>query len=227
VKAISTYLGQHLTDHEVAARACHIELDRLHSPIGKQDQYGAAFGGFNTFEFAIDGEVTVRPLELSPETVSGLEGRLHLYFTGVQREANKILREQSDNVSEGRTTAPLTELLDLARRTEDALMVGDLDAVGDLIRVGWERKRGLASGISSDRIDQWIARATSSGAIGAKLTGAGGGGYILAMAAEGEEERLRGAMLDEGLKPLDYRFDWSGARVLMNSERGSAIGVTA
>lgn len=226
VKAISTYLGQRLTDHEVAERACHIELDRLHSPIGKQDQYGAAFGGFNTFEFTRDGEVTVRPLELTPATVSGLERRLHLYFTGVQREANKILREQSDNVSERRTTAPLTELLELARQTEDALMWGDLDAVGDLIRVGWERKRGLASGISSDRIDRWIARATSSGAIGAKLTGAGGGGYILAMAAEGEEERLRGAMLDEGLKPLDYRFDWSGARVLMNSERGSAGGPT-
>jgi D-glycero-alpha-D-manno-heptose-7-phosphate kinase len=225
VKAVSTYLGQHLGDREVAERACHIELDRLHSPIGKQDQYGAAFGGFNTFEFATDGRVDVHPLELTPATVSGLERRLHLYFTGVQREANKILREQSDNVSEKRTTAPLVELLELARQSEDALGRGDLDGLGELIRVGWEHKRGLASGISSDRIDQWVTRATSSGAIGAKLTGAGGGGYLLAMAAEGEEERLRHAMHEEGLKPLDYRFDWSGARVLMNSERGSAVGV--
>lgn len=219
VKALSTYLGEALSDHEVAERACHIELNRLRAPIGKQDQYGSAFGGCNVLRFARDGQVDVRPLELGAHTLETLEQRLQLYFTGVQREANKILREQQENVAEHRTTAPMADLLDLAVRTEDALAVGNLDEVGALIREGWERKRGLASGVTNERIDAWVARALESGALGAKLTGAGGGGYLLAMAARGQEDCLRSAMLQEGLKPLDYRFDWSGARVLMNSER--------
>ncbi|MCK9487654.1 MAG: GHMP kinase [Dehalococcoidia bacterium] len=222
VKAVSTYLGQHLSDQEVAERACHIELERLGAPIGKQDQYGSAFGGVNVLRFARDGAVEVRPLDLARATVDALERRLQLFFMGVQREANEILREQQDNVAEHRTVAPMTDLLDLARETESALLSGDLDRVGDLLRAGWERKRVLASGISNERIDGWIASALDSGALGAKLTGAGGGGYLLAMAGEGQEDRLRRAMLREGLKPLDYRLDWSGARVLMNSERQAA-----
>lgn len=223
VKAVSTYLGQHLADHEVAERACHIELERLGAPIGKQDQYASAFGGFNVLSFARDGAVDVRPLELGAATVERLERRLHLYFTGVQREANRILREQQENVSARRTTAPMTELLDLALQTEDALGTGDLDRVGLLIREGWERKRALASAVTNERIDAWVSCALEAGALGVKLTGAGGGGYLLAMAAEGKEERLRRAMLAQGLKPLDYRFDWSGARVLMNSERHAVV----
>ncbi len=219
VKAVSTFLGQHLSDQEVAERACHIELERLGSPIGKQDQYAAAYGGFNVLEFATSGEVGVRPLPLAPNTVGALERRLHLYFTGVQREANKILRAQSDNARERSTATSMLDLLDFATATERALASGDLDEVGRLLRVGWEKKRGLATGISTDRIDEWIAHALGNGALGAKLTGAGGGGYLLAMSAEGQEERLRHAMQEAGLKPLDYRFDWSGARVLMNSER--------
>ncbi|MDO9444607.1 MAG: GHMP kinase [Dehalococcoidia bacterium] len=225
VKAVSTFLGQQLTDHEVAERACHIELERLHSPIGKQDQYAAAFGGFNVLEFTRAGAVSVHPLDIAPETVAALERRLHLYFTGVQREANRILRTQSDNAREPATAVSMAELIEFAALTEAALLRDDLDEVGRLLRVGWEKKRGLASGISTDEIDGWIAHALANGALGAKLTGAGGGGYLLAMAAEGEEERLRAAMLQAGLKPLDYRFDWSGARVLMNSERRAWVPV--
>lgn len=225
VKALSTYVGEHLDDHQIAERACRIELDRLRSPIGKQDQFAAAFGGFNTFEFAPTGEVSVRPLPLDPPTVEALERRLQLYFTGLQREANRILKTQSENIASGRTEGAATDLLEFATQTEAALMRGDLDAVGRLIREGWERKRGMAAGVSSEQIDHWVARALEGGALGAKLTGAGGGGYLLAMAADGEEERLRRAMLAEGLRPLDYRFEWSGARVLMNSEhRGVAVG---
>ncbi len=225
VKAVSTFLGQHLTDAEVAERACQIELGRLRSPIGKQDQYAAAFGGFNVLEFARDGVVTVRPLDLAPQTVEALERRLHLYFTGMQREANQILRAQSDSARERTNHASMSELVEFAGMAESALLTGDVDGLGRLIRAGWERKRGLAPGISTNRIEEWIDHACDHGALGAKLTGAGGGGYLLAMAAEGEEERLRYAMLASGLKPLDYRFDWSGARVLMNSERRAWVPV--
>jgi D-glycero-alpha-D-manno-heptose-7-phosphate kinase len=225
VKAVSTYLGQRLSDAEVAERACSIEVHRLRSPIGKQDQYASAFGGFNTFEFTRDGGVTVRPLELAPSVVDALERRLQLYFTGLQREANTILREQSEGIAEGRTPAGVTELLDLATQTEAALTAGDLDGLGALLRAGWVRKRGLAAGISTGQIDAWVETALANGALGAKLTGAGGGGYLLAMSADGEEDRLRAAMLDDGLRPLDYRFDWSGARVLMNSEHRSVAAV--
>lgn len=225
VKALSTYAGEQLTDHQIAERACQIELDRLRSPIGKQDQFAAAFGGFNTFEFAPTGEVSVRPLALDPPTVEALERRLQLYFTGLQREANRILKAQSENIAAGRTEGAATDLLEFARETEEVLTRGDLDALGELIRLGWERKRGMASGVSTERIDEWVARAREAGALGAKLTGAGGGGYLLAMAAEGHEESLRQAMLAEGLRPLDYRFDWSGARVLMNSEHRAVASV--
>lgn len=225
VKALSTYAGEQLTDHQIAERACQIELDRLCSPIGKQDQFAAAFGGFNTFEFAPTGEVSVRPLALDPPTVEALERRLQLYFTGLQREANRILKAQSENIAAGRTEGAATDLLEFARETEEVLTRGDLDALGELIRLGWERKRGMASGVSTERIDEWVARAREAGALGAKLTGAGGGGYLLAMAAEGHEESLRQAMLAEGLRPLDYRFDWSGARVLMNSEHRAVASV--
>lgn len=225
VKALSTYAGEQLTDHQIAERACQIELDRLRSPIGKQDQFAAAFGGFNTFEFAPTGEVSVRPLALDPPTVEALERRLQLYFTGLQREANRILKAQSENIAAGRTEGAATDLLEFARETEEVLTRGDLDALGELIRLGWERKRGMASGVSTERIDAWVARALEAGALGAKLTGAGGGGYLLAMAAEGQEESLRQAMLAEGLRPLDYRFDWSGARVLMNSEHRAVASV--
>jgi len=225
VKALSTYAGRQLTDQQIAERACQIELERLQSPIGKQDQYAAAFGGFNTFEFASDGGVAVHPLDIAPATVEALERRLQLFFTGVQREANRILKTQSENIAAHRTEGAPTDLLEFASATEAALLSGDLDGLGELIRVGWERKRGMAEGVSTDRIDEWIACAMANGALGAKLTGAGGGGYLVAMAAEGEEERLRRGMLAEGLRPLDYRFDWSGARVLMNSEHRAAAAI--
>ena len=214
VKAVSTYLGRHLSDHE--------ELERLKAPIGKQDQYAAAFGSFNSLEFAPDGTVTVRPLALETSVLEGLERRLHLYFTGVQREANRILQAQSDNLARDAAPAAIG-LVDLAVRTEQTLLEGDLDGLGHLLREGWERKRSLAEGITSEQIDGWVDRALASGALGAKLTGAGGGGYLLAMAAEGQEESLRDAMLAEGLRPLDYRFDWSGARVLMNSDHRAPV----
>lgn len=223
VKAVSTYLGVRLDDHAVAERACHIEQERLGAPIGKQDQYASAFGGFNTFEFASDGTVVVRPLAVDAGTVEALERRLHLYFTGLQREANQILRSQSDRVAARQHEGDVTDLLDLATRTEEVLVRGDLEALGALLREGWERKRGMAEGVSNERIDAWVACALDHGALGAKLTGAGGGGYLVAVAAEGREEELRRAMQGAGLRPLDYRFDWSGARVLMNSEhRASA-----
>lgn len=218
VKALSTFRGEHLTDLQIADRACRIELERLQSPIGKQDQYAAAFGGFNTFDFEPDGSVKVRPLAVEPYTVEALEQRLQLYFTGMQREANLILKTQSENIAAHKTEGEATDLIEYATQTERALLRGDLDQLGALLRVGWERKRGMAEGVSTERIDEWVACALQNGALGAKLTGAGGGGYLLAMAAEGQEDRLRTAMLVAGLRPLDYRFDWSGARVLMNSE---------
>ncbi len=225
VKALSTYLGEHPTDLQIAERACHLELERLQAPIGKQDQYAAAFGGFNTFEFGPDGAVQVRPLAIDAAVVEALERRLQLYFTGMQREANRILQTQSENIAARRTEGAPTDLLTFATQTESALLAGNLDELGELLRVGWERKRGMAAGVSTDRIDQWVSTALASGALGAKLTGAGGGGYLLAMAAEGHEERLRQAMQGAGLRPLDYRFDWSGARVLMNSEHRAAAVV--
>lgn len=220
VKALAIYEGRELGPAEVADMACRIEIDRLGAPIGKQDQYAATFGGVNAIEFRRDGTVSVSRVPLSDEAFAKLEQRVQLYFTGAQRDANAILERQQDAIegSSNGVVESLNAMLGLADRAERALAEGDVDELGLLIREGWERKRALVPGISSDQFDEWIELALANGALGAKLTGAGGGGYVLALAEAGREEELRTAMESAGLSSLDFRFDLTGARVLVNSE---------
>jgi D-glycero-alpha-D-manno-heptose-7-phosphate kinase len=196
----------------LANEACMLEIERLGEPIGKQDQYAAAYGGINFIEFEQHGGVTVQPLVLPTTTISELEGNLLLFFTGGQRDARAVLSHQVTAIEEDpRTVARIQQMVDLSYEMRDHLLAGDLDAFGLALHRGWEMKRGITSRISTTTIDELYARAREAGAIGGKLAGAGGGGFLLLYCPKSAQPRVREAM--SALQNLEFRFDWGGARI--------------
>ena len=196
----------------LASEACMLEIERLGEPIGKQDQYAAAYGGINFIEFEPHGGVTVHPLVLPTATISELEGNLMLFFTGGQRDARAVLSHQVTAIEEDpRTVARMQQMVDLSYEMRDFLLAGDLDAFGLALHRGWEMKRGITSHISNSTIDELYARAREAGAIGGKLAGAGGGGFLLLYCPKSAQPRVRQAM--SALQNLEFRFDWGGARI--------------
>jgi D-glycero-alpha-D-manno-heptose-7-phosphate kinase len=196
----------------LASEASMLEIERLGEPIGKQDQYAAAFGGVNLIEFERHGGVTVQPLLLPLKTLSDLESNLMLFYTGSQRDARDLLSHQvkaleSDDLVVSRTQ----KMVDLAYDMRDLLLAGDLDAFGLALHRGWELKRGMSSQISTATIDNLYARALNAGALGGKLAGAGGGGFLLLYCPQAAQARVRQAL--STLQSLDFRFDWTGARI--------------
>jgi D-glycero-alpha-D-manno-heptose-7-phosphate kinase len=196
----------------LASEACMLEIERLGEPIGKQDQYAAAYGGINFIEFEPHGGVTVHPLVLPTATISELEGNLMLFFTGGQRDARAVLSHQVAAIEEDpRTVARMQQMVDLSYDMRDFLLAGDLDAFGLALHRGWEMKRSITSQISNTTIDELYARAREAGAIGGKLAGAGGGGFLLLYCPKSAQPRVRQAM--SALQNLEFRFDWGGARI--------------
>ncbi|MFZ0217856.1 MAG: galactokinase, partial [Candidatus Dormiibacterota bacterium] len=202
---------------ELAEQACHIELDILKEPIGKQDQYIAAFGGMKNLEFGTDGSVVVTPLAIATETMHDLEDHLLLFFTGYARDAGTILSDQSRR-SEANDQAML-DGLHLTRRigteVRAALERGDARSFGGLMHEHWQQKRKRSHGMSDDRIDAWYELALENGAVGGKLVGAGGGGFLLFYAEE--PARLRHAMAEAGLPEMRFGFDHEGTSVIVRS----------
>jgi D-glycero-alpha-D-manno-heptose-7-phosphate kinase len=202
---------------ELAEQACYIELALLNEPIGKQDQYIAAFGGITCFEFLPDDSVTVEPLKLSAETLATLEDNLLLFFTGSSRNASDILRDQ-----DSRTKQNNQEMLDnlhftkqLGIESRDALLASDLNQFADLMNVHWEHKKKRSPGMSSGEIDQLYALARANGARGGKLIGAGGGGFLMFYTEE--KTRLRHVMRSAGLREVRLQFDFAGTTVVAHS----------
>lgn len=214
VKALHTYGKNLVHPSELAEQACKIEIDILHEPIGKQDQYIAAYGGITCFDFARDGSVRAWPLAISEETLFNLEDNLLLFFTGYSRSASAILKEQDDRSkqSDNEMLANLHFVKDLAFQSKQALEDGDLHEFGRLMNVHWEHKKRRSSGMSSQRIDEWYACAIANGAVGGKLIGAGGGGFLMFYAED--KLRLRHVMREHGLKEVRFRFDFEGTRVI-------------
>ena len=218
VKAVSTALGLQLSRSELAEVACHIEIEKLGEPIGKQDQYAAAFGGLNWIEFGVEG-VRVEPLRLRPETVRALADNLLLFFTGSSRSASKILtmqRESSQHQEPGVIEA-LDKVKAMAHEVRLSLESGDLHAFGELLHQNWQQKKRFAKGISSPRIDEAYHLARKAGAVGGKITGAGGGGFMMLYCEPGSRRGVTEALEGFGLKRMDFRFETTGARVLMNA----------
>src|SRR6266446_4118032 len=199
---------------ELAEQACQIELEKLGEPIGKQDQYIAAYGGITCFRFLPDGRVEAWPLKISEETLFNLEDNLLLFFTGYSRSASAILKEQDDKSrkSDSAITENLHRMKELAVQSKRALEAGKLEEFARLMDVHWQRKKEHSKGMTNPRINEWYDLAMANGALGGKLIGAGGGGVLMFYAAD--KARLRHAMRHAGLKEVRFRFDFEGTKLL-------------
>jgi len=221
LNALHAYGGQYASNERLAREACQIEIERCGKPIGKQDQYIAAYGGLQYIQFNPDHSVFVDPIICSPRIKTELQGRLLLLYTGVTRSANAILSEQSENTDRGDVQRrTLGEMVRLAQDLRDLLNgdAADLDAFGEILHQGWLMKRRLASSISNSRIDNWYERARGQGVIGGKLLGAGGGGFLLLYAhPERHEDILR--TLPE-LRHVPFRFEPQGSKIVYIEEQG-------
>jgi D-glycero-alpha-D-manno-heptose-7-phosphate kinase len=214
LKALHTLKKNIIHPSELAEQACHIEIEKLGEPIGKQDQYIAAVGGITAFTFHQDGRVEYRPCKISEETLFNLEDNLLLFFTGYSRSASGILKDQNDR-SKKNDPAMLDNLhftKELGHKSLAALETGNLEEFARLMDVHWQRKKARSSGMSNDCINQWYDHAMASGALGGKLIGAGGGGFLMFYA--GDKAKLRHAMREKGLQEVRFRFDFEGTKVV-------------
>jgi len=224
IKALTSLLGLGLSKHEIAELASYIEIEKLGMPIGKQDQYAAAFGGVNAFSFSSDG-VVVDPLRLRPEIIDRIERSLLLFYTGAARESARVLDEQnrSTQANDSQVITSLHALKQMAADVRRCLQNGDLDALGEILHDSWERKKRLASGISTPRIDEWYETARGQGALGGKITGAGGGGFLMLYCPHGSGPRVTTALEAQGLKRMDFAIDFDGAKILVNNALPFAV----
>lgn len=208
---VDCYQGRYASKGKLAEQACRIEIEQLGSPIGKQDQYAAAFGGLNFIRFNRDGTVSVTPILMKPETYRTLQQNLVMFYTGDVRSANSILSEQKRNMSETAKTDNLKKMCALAEDMKAALEQDDLSSFGSLLHQGWELKRTLASGISNPAIDEAYETAMANGALGGKLLGAGGGGFLLFYCEPKYQERLRVVL---GLRAFPFAFERDGTSIV-------------
>ncbi len=214
LKALHTYKKNLVHPRELAEQACHIEIDRLGEPIGKQDQYIAAYGGLTCFQFLPNNHVEAWPLKINTETLYNLEDNLLLFFTGYSRAASSILQEQ-DTKSKQREQGMVDNLhfvKELGYQSMEALEEGNLERFAELMNVHWEHKKQRSGGMSNGEIDRWYELARENGALGGKLIGAGGGGFLMFYA--GDKTRLRRAMAQTSLREVRFRFDFEGTKVV-------------
>ncbi|MBI4786961.1 MAG: GHMP kinase [Chloroflexi bacterium] len=218
IKAVTTARGLFLSKQQIAELACQIEIEKMGEPIGKQDQYAAAFGDLNLIQFRADG-VTVEPLRIAPEIRRELERNILLFFTGSTREAASILKaqKQSSEQNEPRVLDALDAVKAMAFEAKTLLERGDLAQFGRLLDKGWQHKKRFAAGISTPLIDECYRLALANGALGGKVTGAGGGGFLMLYCEVACQPAVTQALEAKGLKRMDFRFESEGARVLVNA----------
>ena len=216
LKALHSHKKNLVHPAELAAQACEIEIDHLKEPIGKQDQYIAAFGGITCFNFLSDGRVEAWPLKISEETRANLEDNLLLFFTGYSRSASAILKEQ-DQKSKQSDQAMIDNLhfvKDLGLKSQQALETGNLGEFARLMDAHWQHKKQRSGGMSNPKINEWYDLAMANGALGGKLIGAGGGGFLIFYA--GDKAKLRHSLRQAGLKEVRFRFDFEGTKLLIS-----------
>ncbi len=214
LKALHTYNKHPISPAALAEQACDIEINKLGEPIGKQDQYIAAIGGITAFTFHKDGRVEYRPVKLSEETHYNLEDNLLLFFTGYSRSASGILKDQNDR-SKNNDSSMLDNLhftKELGYKSLETLETGNLEEFARLMDVHWQRKKARSSGMSNAHINEWYDYAMQNGALGGKLIGAGGGGFLMFYASD--KLKLRKAMREKGLQEVRFRFDFEGTKVI-------------
>jgi len=217
LKCLYAHRKRHLHQGELAELACHIEIDRLGEPIGKQDQYAAAYGGITAFDFHRDDKVMAKPLNIGIDTMFELEDNLLLFFTGYSRSASGILKDQQTR-SQQHDEEMLNNLhyvKELGLRSKAALESGNTSLFGELMHEHWEHKKRRSGGMSNPKIDEWYHLGMANGAVGGKLVGAGGGGFLMFMAKD--RNKLRRAMTNAGLEEVRFKFDFEGTKVVLSS----------
>lgn len=213
--ALFTYQGRQVSAEELADRACTIEIDRCGKRIGKQDQYIASFGGIRDIRFGPGDRVIAEELHLPPPQRRALQQQMLLFYTGFTRSAGSILDEQTANI--GKTLSDLHRLQELASQAAESLRRGNNIGVGDALRESWASKRSLATGVTNSQIDEAVEAALEAGATGAKVCGAGGGGFFLVICPVEYQRQVREKLV--GLKELPIKIDSSGSRVVLNVHR--------
>ena len=205
------------TPEQIAETACDIAMNRLQEPSGKQDEYIASLGGIKAFEVDTSGKVTATDLVLAEETLTELESGLMLFYTGIQRSASQILVKQQQNVSTNKDNAieKMHKIKAIGIESKKALETGDLKRFGELLHEHWVEKRGVSEGMTTDKIDLWYSTARKHGALGGKVIGAGGGGFLL-ICAENHRHEIRAALTKEGLVEHRFRFDFDGSKIVYN-----------
>jgi D-glycero-alpha-D-manno-heptose-7-phosphate kinase len=218
LNALHAYRREYMSPEQLAEEACHIELDLLKQPIGKQDQYIAAFGGITCLTFDKDGKVLVERLNLPEDILSELQYRLVMFYSGKERNSADILTEQDRKTKEldPQTTSALHRIKEIGLETRRQLERGRIDSLGELMDEHWKTKKQLSTAISDDYIDECYDLARKNGASGGKIMGAGGGGFFLFFVDPGKKRRLIDAVTPVGLKHVDFDFDYQGAKIIFN-----------
>lgn len=216
IKAVYAHQRKLILPQDLAELACHVEIDRLQEPIGKQDQYIAAYGGLTCFTFHKDNRVTAKPLKISQETLHDLEDHLLLFFTGFSRSAGGILKDQKVRTqkNDNEMLKNLHYVKELGLRSREALESGNGEGFGKIMHEHWEHKKKRSGGMSNPKIDEWYELGMKNGAVGGKLVGAGGGGFLMFYAED--RQRLRQAMTQAGLEEVRFRFDFEGTKIVLN-----------
>ena len=218
LNALHTYKQEYISSQQLAEEACRIEIEILKEPIGKQDQFIAAYGGVTAFTFNTDGSVGVERVPIRPEILDELESNLLIFYSGVEREASSVLREQGKTITANQDKAVdrMHRIKALGHETRRILVEGDIDAYGELLHEHWMNKRKLAVNMTDSVIDEHYEAARAAGAIGGKLMGAGGGGFFMFYTRPADRRAVYAALIKRGLRPLRFRFDPGGARVVAN-----------
>lgn len=221
LNALHAYNRRFVSSEQLAREACQVEIDILKEPIGKQDQYIAAYGGITAFTFNKDGSVDTERLDVSPDVVDELESNLVIFYSGVERAASSVLKEQGKQIKEDKDAAVsrMHRIKALGYDTRDLLLKGDVDRYGEMLHEHWTNKRKLASNMTDPTIDEHYEAARKAGAIGGKLMGAGGGGFFMFYTRPADKRAVWETLTKRGLRPLRFRFDQDGARIVANFHR--------
>ena len=211
LNTLNCYNGKFVSKDKLAKLACEVEIEKLGNPIGKQDQYGAALGGLNFIKFNQDGSVSHEPILMEGKTYKKLQKNLLMFYTGTTRSANTILAEQTKNITSDDKARNLLKMCGLAKDMKVALENNDISSFGEILDEGWQLKKELASGIANPAIDEAYEIAMKNGALGGKLLGAGGGGFLLFYCEEEKQDQLKKAI---GLRELDFSFERDGTSVI-------------
>ena len=207
-----TYKGKYVSKYKLAKDACDVEIGKLGEPIGKQDQFAAAFGGLNFYEFKPNGFVSVEPIIMNPESYKKLENNILMFYLGGTHSASAILKEQRQNLKIDNKAKIQQQMCDLTRTLKDELQKNNVDAMGELLYENWMLKKSLASGITNPLIDETYEIAMGAGASGGKLLGAGGAGFMIFYVNDAKKASVRAAL--SNLREIDFEMDNSGASIV-------------